>query len=204
MCSPFCWRQNHLVQITKSGQTTQGTPLKNLKPNQGRLTRFGIFFVAGEQWRHTRLGATIYSKLGQIFPWNSHELASSRCQEEICTRHLARFTRLGALQAQELGQMNTATCSTRPGNTRAHPRRSARACSPRRVNLAPTPMPAAIKPTPVSTVHPRALLTQPEHEFVGVCPENGVPAAAQAPTTVDRPCQPSSTTTDPLASFPRA
>jgi hypothetical protein len=37
---------------------------------------------------------------------------------------------LGALQAQELGQMNTATCSTRPGNARARPRRSARARSP--------------------------------------------------------------------------
>jgi hypothetical protein len=71
-----------LVQMTKSGQTTQGTPLKNLNPNQCRLTRFGILFVAGEQWRQTRLGATISSKLGQIFPWNSHEVASSRCQEE--------------------------------------------------------------------------------------------------------------------------
>jgi hypothetical protein len=37
---------------------------------------------------------------------------------------------LGALQAQELGQMNTTTCSTRPGNARARPRRSARARSP--------------------------------------------------------------------------
>jgi hypothetical protein len=36
-----------------------------------------------------------------------------------------RFARLGALQAQELGQMNTTTCSTRPGNARARPRRSA-------------------------------------------------------------------------------
>jgi hypothetical protein len=64
--------------------------------------------------------------------------------------------------------------------------------------------PAAIKPTPVSTVHPRALLTSPEHEFVGVCLENGVPAAAQAPATVDRPHQPSSTSADLLASFPGA
>jgi hypothetical protein len=83
MCSPLCWRQNHLVQITKSGQTIQGTPLNNLKPNQGRLTRFGILFVDGEQCRQTRLGAPISSKLGQIFPWNLHELASPRCQEEI-------------------------------------------------------------------------------------------------------------------------
>jgi hypothetical protein len=34
---------------------------------------------------------------------------------------MARFARLGAQQAQELGQNNTATCSTRPGNTRARP-----------------------------------------------------------------------------------
>jgi hypothetical protein len=67
----------------KIGQITQGTPLKNLKPNQGRLTQFGIIFVAGEQCRQTRLGASISFKLGQIFPWNLHELGSPRCQEEI-------------------------------------------------------------------------------------------------------------------------
>jgi hypothetical protein len=83
MCSPLCWRQNHLNQITKSGQSTQGTSLKNLKSNQGRLTWFGISFVPGEQCRQTRLGAPISSKLGQIFHWNLHKLASPRCQEEI-------------------------------------------------------------------------------------------------------------------------
>jgi hypothetical protein len=34
---------------------------------------------------------------------------------------MARFARLGAQQAQELGQNNTATCSTRPGNAIARP-----------------------------------------------------------------------------------
>jgi hypothetical protein len=34
---------------------------------------------------------------------------------------MARFTRLGAQQAQELGQINTATCLTRPGKARARP-----------------------------------------------------------------------------------
>ena len=72
-----------LGQNKKIGPITQGTPLKNLKPIQGRLTQFGILFVAGEQCRQTRLGAPISSKLGQIFPWNLHELASPRCQEEI-------------------------------------------------------------------------------------------------------------------------
>jgi hypothetical protein len=36
---------------------------------------------------------------------------------------------------------------------------------------------AAIKPTSVSTVRPCSLLTLPEHEFTGVCPDNGMPAA---------------------------
>jgi hypothetical protein len=71
-------------------------------------------------------------------------------------------------------------------------------------NPRPTLTPTAIKPTPVLTVHPRALLTLLEHEFTGVCPENGVPAAERALATVDRPRQPSSTPSDPLASFPGA
>jgi hypothetical protein len=83
MCSPLCWRQNHLDQIAKSGHITQGTSLKILKSNQGRLTWFDISFVAGEQCRQTRLGAHISCKLGQIFHWNLHKLASPRCQEEI-------------------------------------------------------------------------------------------------------------------------
>jgi hypothetical protein len=37
---------------------------------------------------------------------------------------MARFACFGALQAQELGQMNTAMCLTRPGNARARSRRS--------------------------------------------------------------------------------
>jgi hypothetical protein len=72
-----------MVQITKSGQINQGTPLKSLKTNQGRLTWFGVIFVAGEQCRQTRLGAHISCKLGQIFHWNLHKLASPRCHEEI-------------------------------------------------------------------------------------------------------------------------
>jgi hypothetical protein len=78
--------------------------------------------------------------------------------------------------------------------------RSARA-APRHVTPVPMPMPVAIKPTPVSTVHPRTFLTPPEPEFDGVCPENGVPAAAQATTTVDRPSWPSTTSSDPWDSF---
>jgi hypothetical protein len=115
---------------------------------------------------------------------------------------MARFARLGAQQAQELGQNNTAMCSTRPGNARACPCTRPRACraAPCRVN----PAPAAIKPTPASTVCPRSLLTPPERKFTGVCSAYGVPAAARAPATVDRPPQPSSTLSDPSANFLRA
>jgi hypothetical protein len=83
MCSPLYWRQNHLNQVTKSGQIIQGKPLKNLKSNQGHLTWFGVSFVTSEQGRQTRLGAHISCKLGQIFHWNLHKLASPRCQDEI-------------------------------------------------------------------------------------------------------------------------
>jgi hypothetical protein len=79
----LCWRQNHLDQIAKSGQITQGTSLKNLNSNRGRLTWFDISFVTGEQCRQTRLGAHISCDLGQIFHWNLHKLASPRCQEDI-------------------------------------------------------------------------------------------------------------------------
>jgi hypothetical protein len=51
-----------------------------LKTNQGRLTWFGIIFVAGEQCRQTRLGAHISCKLGQIFHWNLHKLAQDLTQ----------------------------------------------------------------------------------------------------------------------------
>jgi hypothetical protein len=64
--------------------------------------------------------------------------------------------------------------------------------APRRAKPRPCPLPAPapIKPAKASAVRPRALSTSPEHEIAGVCPANGVPAAARAPTTVDRPAEP--------------
>jgi hypothetical protein len=53
-------------------------------------------FVTGEQCRPTRLGANISSKLGQIFRWNSHELASSRCQEEILHKTFGEIRTFGS------------------------------------------------------------------------------------------------------------
>jgi hypothetical protein len=107
---------------------------------------------------------------------------------------LARF---GALLAQELGQMNTTTCSTRP----SVPEHALGAPPTREAQCRANPASAAIKNTPGSTVHPCASLTQLELKFVGVCPENGMPAAAQATTTVDRPNQPLPVPSDPRVSF---
>jgi hypothetical protein len=64
--------------------------------------------------------------------------------------------------------------------------------APRRAKPRPCPLPAfaPIKPARASAVCPRVLSTSPEHEIAGVCPANGVPAAARAPATVDRPAEP--------------
>jgi hypothetical protein len=56
-----------------------------------------------------------------------------------------------------------------------------------RANLASTPASVPIKAIRVSTVHPRAPLTQPKLEIAGVRPVSKVPMAAQATATVDRP-----------------
>jgi hypothetical protein len=69
---------------------------------------------------------------------------------------MARFARLGAQQAQELGQINTTTCSTRPDNAKARPgaRPRAHRATPRQ------PLAHAIvrgyKAHPASTIHPCA------------------------------------------------
>jgi hypothetical protein len=64
--------------------------------------------------------------------------------------------------------------------------------APRRAKPRPCPLPAPapIKPAKVSVVCPRVLSTSLEHEIAGVCLANGVPAAAWAPATIDRPVEP--------------
>jgi hypothetical protein len=44
---------------------------------------------------------------------------------------------------------------------------------------------------------PCSLSTSPERKFTCVCPAHGVPAAARAPTTVDRPTEPFPAQSDP-------
>jgi hypothetical protein len=122
--------------------TTQGTPLKNLKPNQGHLTRFGILFVAGGQCRQTRLGAPISSKLGEIFPWNSHELASSRCQEEILHKTFGEIRTFGSSAdartwADEHGHMFDAPWQHQSTPPALGPRTQLRAVSTPRPRLRP-------------------------------------------------------------------
>jgi hypothetical protein len=65
-----------------------------------------------------------------------------------------------------------------------HAPRRAKPCS------CPLPAPAPIKPAEASVVRPHALSTSLEREITGVCPAHGVPVAARAPATVDRPAEP--------------
>jgi hypothetical protein len=144
-----------------------------------------------------RFGVRISSDLGLIFPWNSHTRDSHRCQEEVCAGFLPRFARMRSQQAFEHGQKNTSTCSTRSTRARARPRPNRRAPShakPRsRLLLASAP----INHPQASNVLLRARSTSPEPETTGVCPVHGVPAANQAPPTIDRPTEPFPATSDP-------
>jgi hypothetical protein len=69
--------------------------------------------------------------------------------------------------------------------------------APCRAKPRPCSLPAPIKLAKGSAVRPRALSTSLEHEITGVCLAHGVPAAARAPTTIDRPTEPSPALSDP-------
>jgi hypothetical protein len=138
--------------------------------------------------RQHRFGVRKSPYLGHIFHWNSHTRDSPRCQEEVYAGFLRRFACLRYQQDFEHGQKNTSTCSTRPELARARPAPDPARLASRQAK--PVPLPTPINPTKASAVRPRALSTSPEHEIAGVCPAHGVPAAAQAPTTVDRPIEP--------------
>jgi hypothetical protein len=161
------------------------------------LTCLGITFVAQRAGKQARFGVRISSDLGLIFPWNSHTRDSHRCQEEVCAGFLPRFARLRSHQAFEHGQMNTSSCSTRSARARARPRltpRAPRHAKPRpRLLLAPAP----IKHPRALTVLLRARSTSSEPETTGVCLVHGVPAATQAPATVNRPTEPFPTPSNP-------
>ena len=152
--------------------------------SQGRLTQ--VDTCRDEQCRQTHLGACISPKLGHIFPWNSHELGSPRCREEISQNSYGEIRTFGCSAGARTRAEGNGHVFDTPWRRQSMPRRSAPR-APRRANPAPTP--AAIKPTPTltSTTHPRSLPTPPEHQFTGDRSAHGVPAAARDPTTVDRP-----------------
>jgi hypothetical protein len=112
-------------------------------------------------------------------------------------RILPRFARLQSQQAFEQGQKHTSTCSTRPNLARARPAPDPACPVLRQAKPVPHPAPAPIKPAKASTVCPRSLSTSPERKITSVCPAHGVPAAARAPTTVDRPTEPFPAPSDP-------
>jgi hypothetical protein len=165
-----------------------------LKPSPGRLTRFGMAFVARWAEGQARFGVRKSPYLGHICHGDSHIRDIPRCQEEACAGFLPRFARLRSRRAVEHGQKNTSTCSTRSECARARPRPT-----PRRAEPCPCPLlaPAPIKPPQASTVLLHARLTSPEPETTGVCPADSVPAATRSPATVDRPAEPFPATPDP-------
>jgi hypothetical protein len=126
----LCWRQNHLDQIAKSGQINQGTSLKNLNSNRGRLAWFDISFVAGEQCRQTRLGAHISCDLGQIFHWNLHKLVSPRCQEDILHKTFGEIRTLWSSTGARTRADEHDHVFDAPWRARACRRRSAHTRSP--------------------------------------------------------------------------
>jgi hypothetical protein len=147
--------------------------------------------------RQPRFGVHKSPYLGHICHWNSHTRDNPRCQEEVCAGFLPRFAGLRSSEAFEQGQKNTSTCSTRPELARAHPALDPARPTSRQVEPVPLPAPAPIKPAKASAVRPTALSTSPEHEIAEVCPAHGVPAAARAPATVDRPTEPSPAPSNP-------
>ena len=147
--------------------------------------------------RQPRFGVRKSPYLGHIYHWNSHTRDSPRCQEEVCAGFLPRFARLRSQQALEHGKKQTPTCSTRSGAPEHALVLSPACTAPRRAKPVPLPVLVPIKPAKDSTVRPRSLSTSPEHKITGVCPAHGMPAAARAPTTVDRPTEPLPAPSDP-------
>jgi hypothetical protein len=154
-----------------------------LNRSQGRLTQ--VDTCRDEQCRQTHLGACISPKLGHIFPWNSHELGSPRCREEISQKSYGEIHTFGCSIGARTWAEGNGHAFDAPWQRQSTPRRS----TPRRAKQdpTPTPTPAPIKPTEALTVHPRSLSTLPERKFTGDRSAHGVPVAARDPTTVDRP-----------------
>jgi hypothetical protein len=116
---------------------------------------------------------------------------------EVCTGFLPRFACFRSQQALEHGQKQTPTCLTSSGAPEHAPALSPARTALRRAKPVPLLALVPIKPAKASTVCPRSLSTSPERKITGVCPTHVVPAAARAPTTVDRPTEPLPAPSDP-------
>jgi hypothetical protein len=82
------------------------------------------------QCRQTWLGAHTSSGIGQIFPWNLHELASPRCQEEILHKTLGEIRTFVILVGVWTRAETNAHVFNAFWRARARSRRSAHARSP--------------------------------------------------------------------------
>jgi hypothetical protein len=123
-----------------------------LKPRLGRLTALDIVFVAVWTVRQTKLGACLSPNLGRILPWNSHELGSSRCREEISHRRHGEIRTLGRsaerrTRAEATRHVFDAFC-----RARARPRASSRAPHRARAKPAPWSASAPIKASQASAI----------------------------------------------------
>jgi hypothetical protein len=185
-------RHVHLVACAKSIRSNWQKGAKLPKAHTGKVwTEAKTFwhkltFVLSldEQCRQTQLGARISPKLGHIFPWNSHELGSPRCREEISQKSYGEIHTFGCSARARTRAEGNGHVFDAPWRRQSTPRRLA----PRALCRAKQdPVTAPIKPTPALTVHPRSLSTPPERKFTGDRSAHGVPAAARDPTTIDRP-----------------
>jgi hypothetical protein len=116
-----------------------------------------LVFSRDEQCRQTHLGTRISPKLGHIFPWNSHELGSPRCREEISQKSYGEIPTFGCSAGARTRAEGNGHVFDAPWRRQSTPRRS----NPRVPCRAkqdpaptPTPAPAPIKPTEALTVHP--------------------------------------------------
>jgi hypothetical protein len=141
-----------------------------------------------EQCRHYWLGAIISPKPDPIFPWNSHELGSPRCRDEISQKSYGEIRTFGCSARDKTRAERNGHVFDAPWQHQSTPRRSApHAPCHTTPDPVPMPAPAPIKPTSALTVCPRSLSTPPERKFTGDRSAHGVAAAARALTTVDRP-----------------
>jgi hypothetical protein len=79
----------------------------------------------GEQCRQKQIGARISPKQGHIFPWNSHELGSPRCREEISQKSYGEIRTFGCSARARTRAEGNGHVFDAPWRRQSTPRRSA-------------------------------------------------------------------------------